>query len=626
MSDADSPIITFNSTLDWPAEDELEEVEVQCAGRAYLAYESRLLNLRDFLHSSSFHANNVNGVDSSAADASAASDESMKEYDLLNMSEKKLAKLNYYQVLQRKLPMHSSTEDIRKAYHKACLKYHPDKTGRGEEDAVFLLVKTAFDTLSDPMKRRSYDSTCHFDESIPPEGVEEQDFYTVYGPVFERNLRFASFNDPMRNVKVEAASGGKKKGKNNKKKNNKNNGGKDNKKFDKCPPFGDDDTPLEQVHSFYEFWVHFESWRDFSLKAEKETDHDLEAADSRDEKRWMKQEIDRKVKKMKKEEMARINLLVERAMAADPRLSREKKREKLEKERQVEAKRKAEEEKAEAERLAKEKQEAEDAKKKAEEDAKKKNAKQLKEQEKKQLRKAKQQFRKLTMAAYQAASPNDSSDSDGVWDDMEKMNDDVELLCEKLSALELDSLSEALGCPDGLAEVRQVAIETAAGAERQSLLAVEARNRARKEANDKQKEAKLANTSAPWTKDELAALSKAIKKYPAGGAARWDAIASFINNLCKQEEPRTKEECIEKYNQIASAPAAKDASDSQAPDDKAWTEKEDNLLQDMLRKYPATLEKNERWKSIAEGVSGRSKKECVERFKAIREAVKKGKN
>lgn len=230
------------------------------------------------------------------------------------------------------------------------------------------------------------------------------------------------------------------------------------------------------------------------------------------------------------------------------------------------------------------------------------------------------------MAAYQAASPNDSSDSDGVWDDMEKMNDDVELLCEKLSALELDSLSEALGCPDGLAEVRQVAIETAAGAERQSLLAVEARNRARKEANDKQKEAKLANTSAPWTKDELAALSKAIKKYPAGGAARWDAIASFINNLCKQEEPRTKEECIEKYNQIASAPAAKDASDSQAADDKAWTEKEDNLLQDMLRKYPATLEKNERWKSIAEGVSGRSKKECVERFKAIREAVKKGKN
>ena len=89
----------------------------------------------------------------------------------------------------------------------------------------------------------------------------------------------------------------------------------------------------------------------------------------------MKQEIDRKVKKMKREEMARINLLVERAMAADPRLRREKERDRLEKERQAEAKRKSEMEKAEAERLAKEKQEAEEAAKKAQEDVKKKDAK-----------------------------------------------------------------------------------------------------------------------------------------------------------------------------------------------------------------------------------------------------------
>ena len=384
----DSPIITFNSAaaLDWPDElDELEEVEVQCAGRAYLAYESRLLSLREFLHGSSFHNQgiNTNGLDASSANASAADDDNnKKEYDLLTMSERKLSKLTYYQVLQRSLPMHASTEDIRKAYHKACLKYHPDKTGRGEEDEVFLLVKTAFDTLSDPMKRRSYDSTCAFDESIPKEGVEEKDFYDVYGPVFERNLRFASFNDPARNIKDDADKGsaGKKKGKNNKKNKNKSNNNSSgnangNKTDEKCPPFGNDDTPLEVVHSFYEFWVHFDSWRDFSLKAEKETEHDLEAADSRDEKRWMKQEIDRKVKKMKREEMARINLLVERAMAADPRLRREKERERLEKERQAEAKRKSEMEKAEAERLAKEKKEAEDAKQKAEEDAKKKDAK-----------------------------------------------------------------------------------------------------------------------------------------------------------------------------------------------------------------------------------------------------------
>ena len=52
-----------------------------------------------------------------------------------------------------------------------------------------------------------------------------------------------------------------------------------------------------------------------------------------------------------------------------------------------------------------------------------------KEQQKKQLRKAKQLFRKLTMAAYQAANPNDNSiGNDAVWDDLEKMNDDVSIV------------------------------------------------------------------------------------------------------------------------------------------------------------------------------------------------------
>ena len=55
------------------------------------------------------------------------------------------------------------------------------------------------------------------------------------------------------------------------------------------------------------------------------------------------------------------------------------------------------------------------------------------------------------MAAYQAATPNDDSVGD-VWDDLEKMNDDVELLCEKLSAVELGSLSDALGGPGAVDE------------------------------------------------------------------------------------------------------------------------------------------------------------------------------
>lgn len=373
----------------------------------------------------------------------------------------------------------------------------------------------------------------------------------------------------------------------------------------------------------------------------------------------MKQEIDRKMKKMKRDEMARVNLMVERAMAADPRLRREKERLALEKKQKEEAKKQAEKEKAKKEREERERLQAELDKKKAEEDSKKKDVKKVKEQQKKQLRKAKQLFRKLTMAAYQAANPNDSSvANDAVWDDLENMNDDIELLCDKLSVMELTALSDALGgpevaeeagnaavCVEALAEVKQCAVETAAGAERQSLLAVQKRNQARKEAASKARAAKLAKASSPWSKEEIAALAKAVKKYPAGGSNRWDAIALFVNNLCKMPEPRTKEECIDKYNQIASSAAPPSSTSAaigtskskpEAADDGggltnandtegAWTEEQDSLLQEMLRKYPANMDKNERWKLIAKGVPGKTKKECVQRFKAIREAVKQGK-
>ena len=308
-------------------------------------------------------------------------------------------------------------------------------------------------------------------------------------------------------------------------------------------------------------------------------------------------------------------------------------------------------------------------------------------------------------------NPNDSSETgnDAVWDDLEKMNDDVskgwtkkacrgcnilcysfvyrihsrsiiifcslasnmhyiivrqiELLSEKLSAMELTSLNDLLGGPEAveegsnapvhvgaLIEVRQCAIETAAGAERQSLIAIQRRNDARKEAADRAREARLSRASVPWGKDELGALAKAVKKYPPGGSNRWDAIALYVNNLCKLPEPRTKDECIEKYNSIASAATATvampppsssssavaadggaggdavESSAAAAEEGAPWTEEQDRLLQEMLRKYPADMEKNERWKMIAGGVSGRTKKECVQRFKAIRDAVRQGKN
>lgn len=48
----------------------------------------------------------------------------------------------------------------------------------------------------------------------------------------------------------------------------------------------------QKVNNFYEYWVNFESWRDFSLEGE----HDVEDAHDRYEKRWMIKENERKAK------------------------------------------------------------------------------------------------------------------------------------------------------------------------------------------------------------------------------------------------------------------------------------------------------------------------------------------
>ena len=53
----------------------------------------------------------------------------------------------------------------------------------------------------------------------------------------------------------------------------------------------DDNDVCMYACRFYDYWTRFESWRDFSLKA---AEHNLEEAGSREEKRWMQKENDKR--------------------------------------------------------------------------------------------------------------------------------------------------------------------------------------------------------------------------------------------------------------------------------------------------------------------------------------------
>ncbi|CAM9216098.1 unnamed protein product, partial [Heterosigma akashiwo] len=491
-----------------------------------------------------------------------------EENDLLELTPENVDDYNFYEIIGLdKNGLGVTPHKLKTAYRRALLKYHPDKTGRGDQDAVFMAVQKAFETLGDVKKKRAYDSVLDFDETIPT-GDEEGDFYEIYGPVFVLNARF-SVKHPV-------------------------------------PKLGDDDTPIGKVEHFYSFWTKFESWRDFSLDT---SEFNLDEADSRMEKRWMMKENERLAKAKKKEEYLRLSRLVEGARALDPRLRRQKEAERAEKEEHVPAttQRRAarEEEEARAAGGAAELQAAEE--RAAREKEERRAAKEVRDQMKKEMRKKKREIRtQIEEKGY----------------DIDE--DDLELFLERADLDLLSAGAEVLGGPEGLLAIQALlgrAKEERAEeeAEQQEAIARRAREAEEKERAERARKAAL----TAWSEEELSCLAKAVQKFPAGSQNRWLTISNFIAHMVHTE--RSKEECIQKYQEIQTAPGSKPKAagpSARASEEDVWTQDQQAALEEGLKKHPASMDKNERWSAISAGVEGKTKKQCVERFKALRAAAK----
>ncbi|EHB08962.1 DnaJ-like protein subfamily C member 2 [Heterocephalus glaber] len=528
------------------------------------------------------------------------------------------------------------------------LKHHPDKRkAAGEpikegDNDYFTCITKAYEMLSDPVKRRAFNSIDPtFDNSVPSKSEAKDNFFEVFSPVFERNSRWSN----KKNV----------------------------------PKLGDTNSSFEDVDAFYSFWYNFDSWREFSYLDEEEK----EKAECRDERRWIEKQNRATRAQRKKEEMNRIRTLVDNAYSCDPRIKKFKEEEKAKKEAEkkakAEAKRKEQEAKEkqrqaelEAARLAKEKEEEEVRQQAL-------LAKKEKDIQKKAIKKERQKLRnscKLLGGAQEKAADDRHSiplrvgtsgrmlvmclqvllvsiDTWNHFSDSEaervKMMEEVEKLCDRLELASLQCLNETL--ITSTKEVGKAALEKQIEEINEQIRKEKEEAEARMRQASKNAEKSTGgggSSSKNWSEDDLQLLIKAVNLFPAGTNSRWEVIANYMNIHSSSGVKRTAKDVIGKAKSLQKldphqkddinrkafdkfrkehgvVPQADNATPSErfeglCTDFTPWTTEEQKLLEQALKTYPVNTP--ERWEKIAEAVPGRTKKDCMKRYKELVEMVK----
>ncbi len=555
---------------------------------------------------------------------------------------------NYYAILGiEETFLTASVDDIRRAYKKLALIYHPDKNKENlnieentnndengttlstvtnlsspsdidsqsnkdnteslseeekkkvEINRKWLKIKEAYETLLDTEKKKKYDSTFEFDNTIPEEDTDYDDksFFSNFGPCFLKNSIWS--------------------------------------KKKPIPKLGDMNTPIEKVKQFYRFWTNFQSWREFSVEGE----YNLEEASCRYEKRQMVKENKKMKSSMMKEEKTRLTKLVNLAYKSDPRIiyEEEKIRQEKEKIRQERILQKQKEKEEEEERF-----------------------KLMKKQHEENLKRQQEILVKERLTLIE---------------DVIKLSEDFGLNLSQDDKFQIQLNGKIDNIKPIINEVKLKPEN-----EKKSILKNMLKSAFNLKYADDSKE--TSNTASLWKKDEINALQKAVKKFPAGTKDRWEKIAEIIKSKSTNQiiamshylttNPNIKIDSDIDLSQIlkkkdsssvnnsnsnsisASSTSSSSSSNivntintavsnnltnkpidmtsqsnnktstlgNQTTTDE-WSDEQQKALEAALKIYPSSLPANERWTNIASQVPGKNKKQCVDRYKHLSSLISK---
>jgi DnaJ family protein C protein 2 len=538
-----------------------------------------------------------------------------KEVDLriLNLDPREWKKQDHYLLLGLQDKRHNATQsEIRTAYRKSVLLYHPDKLQQSSshtakegsiEDNIFKCLHHAYQLLSDPEKRKQYDSvdSNSFDESIPTEDIytadEIEKFIQVYRPVFIRNARFS-------------------------------------KKLP-VPDIGHAFSPREEVETFYAFWSTFESWRTFDYFDEDENENPENRAD----KRWVEKKNKAARTKRKNDDNARLRRLFEQAYKVDPRVVRFKDDDRLRKEavrmeKGMAALRITQE--REQARLEKETREREERERIAQAEA---IIKQERDAIMAKIRRDKKAIKKI------------------LYDNLYFVSDPTNVpLINQRSILVEKVMVTITDLEPILAELER-RVNCGQKDEIMDWLATEYETAKSRESTTpapkpvvKSEAPESPPPEAPWSHPEVETLINAIKNHPGGLRERWTRITEWYNRVISHLDKglpiRTTDELLKRANDIkhiaedGQAAVSNEAQsdyrafqkkrdpriDQATPtiviDANVWDAEQQKRLEQGLKLIKA--DDPERWDKIAQFV-GRPKKDCMLRAKEIAMILKQKK-